>query len=153
MTKEQLRSNDIAQMKGASSWLNALRRLRRLPLNCACGKKFEADHAMNCTKGGFIHRRHDVIRDVIAQIVDGVAYDVHTEPPLQPLTGEALPTSANREDEARLDIAARGFWQKGEMAFFDVRVFNPFAKTHLDLKLETVFKQNEASKKRESNQD
>ena len=31
-------------------------------------------------------------------------------------------------DEARLDIAARGFWQQCEMAFFDIRFFNPFAK-------------------------
>ena len=33
------------------------------------------------------------------------------------------------------------------MAFFDVRIFNPFAKTHLDQKLDTVFKNQEALKK------
>lgn len=38
------------------------------------------------------------------------------------------------------------------MAFFDVRVFNPFAKSHMSSKLETVFKANEASKKRQYNQ-
>ena len=175
MTKEQLRANDLAQMKGASSWLNtlplqdegytlnkreffdavALRYrwgVKRLPNQCACGKKFDVDHAMNCTKGGFIHRRHDRIRDLVAEMVDDVAYDVSIEPPLQPLTGETLPHSANKEDEARLDIAARGFWQRGEMAFFDVRVFNPFAKTHLNSKLDTVFKSNEGSKKREYNE-
>ena len=33
-------------------------------------------------------------------------------------------------DKARLDISALGFWQRGQRAFFDVRVFNPFAKSH-----------------------
>ena len=105
---------------------------------------------MNCLTGGFIHKRHDGVRDVIAKIVNEVAYDVQTEPALQPLTGENL-DSSNDDEEARLDIAARGFWQRGEKAFFDVRVFNPFAKTHLSTKLSTVFNQNESAKKREYN--
>ena len=173
MSKEQTRANDLAQMKGASAWLNALPlkvegytlnkreffdavalryrwELRRLPTNCVCGKKFDVDHAMNCLTGGFIHKRHDGIRDVIAKIVNEVAYDVQTEPALQPLTGENL-DSSNDDEEARLDIAARGFWQRGEKAFFDVRVFNPFAKTHLSTKLSTVFSQNESAKKKEYN--
>ena len=37
------------------------------------------------------------------------------------------------------------------MAFFDVRVFNPFAKSHLSSNLETVFKSNETAKKKEYN--
>ena len=36
--------------------------------------------------------------------------------------------------------------------FFDIRMFNPFAKTHLNTKLETVFKQNEREKKSQYNQ-
>ena len=50
-----------------------------------------------------------------------------------PLTGERLNLrSANIDDEARLDIRARSFWMRGEQAFFDVRIFNPFASTHLN---------------------
>ena len=37
------------------------------------------------------------------------------------------------------------------MAFFDIRVFNPFAKSHLKNNLESVFRSNEASKKRQYN--
>ena len=174
MDREQLRANDLAQMKGASAWLNALPlkhegyvlnkreffdavsiryrwRLRRLPINCAYGKKFTVDHAMNCKKGGFVHKRHDGIRDIVAKMVEGVSYDVQTEPPLEPVSGERLQTGSNIKVEARLDIAARGFWQRGEKAFFDVRVFDPFAKTHLCRNLESVFKQNETDKKREYN--
>ena len=71
-------------------------------------------------------------------------------PPLQPLTGEQV-DSTNCDEGARLDISARGFWQRGELAFFDVRVFNPFAKTHLSKKLENVFREQESMKKREYN--
>ena len=51
-----------------------------------------------------------------------------------------------------MDISARGFWQRGEKAYFDVKVFNPFARTHLSTKLDTVFKQQEATKKNQYNE-
>ena len=177
LSKDEIRANDLAQLKGASAWLNSLplkdegyelnKReffdavqlryrwgLKRLPLNCACKKsKFDADHALQCTTGGFIHKRHDRVRDAFAKLLNDVAYDVRVEPPLQPLTGESLNRSANRQDEARLDIAARGFWQDDAMAFFDVRVFNPFAKTYIKTKLDAAFKQqNEKEKKTSYNQ-
>ena len=38
------------------------------------------------------------------------------------------------------------------MAFFDVRIFNPFAKSHLKSNLETVFKHNERVKKKAYNE-
>ena len=175
MQKDELRANDLAQLKGASAWLNALplkeegyslsKRefydalqlryrwgLNRLPTNCVCSKRFDVDHAMQCTNGGFIHKRHDKIRNTIAKLLDEVCHDVRIEPPLQPLSGEVLPPTANTDDEARLDVSARDFWFDGGLAFFDVRVFNPFAKTHLNTKLETVFNQNERQKKSHYNQ-
>ena len=175
MTKKQLRANDIAQMKGASAWLTSLplkeedfvlnKReffdaislryrwdLKRLPLNCICKEAFTADHAMQCMRGGYVGRRHNRIRDLFAKLLDDVADGVHIEPPLQALTGENFPTTTKREDEARLDIAARGFWQQYEMAFFDVRVFNPFAKTYMKQNLETVFKNAESEKKTDYNE-
>ena len=170
MSKEKIRSNDIARMKGTSNWLTSLPlkdegfslnkreffdalalryrwNLKRLPINCPCGKRFDMDHAMSCLKGGYIHRRHDRIRDMIADLLDGVSANTQIEPMLQPLSGELIPSGANTEDEARLDIATRGFWQECEMAFFDVRVFNPFAKSHLTRNLNAVFRSNESAKK------
>ena len=38
---------------------------------------------------------------------------------------------AIRSDEARVDVAARSLWVAGQMAFFDVRVFNPIAKRYV----------------------
>ena len=98
--------------------------MKRLPSHCVCCKLFTVDHALSCLKGGFIHRRHDEIRDLPAATIDEVAHDVSIEPPPTPLSGEILPSSANTTDDARVDIAARGFWQRCEKAFFDVRVFN-----------------------------
>ena len=43
-----------------------------------------------------------------AEWLNKVCYDVATEPPLQPLSGEAIVSmTANRQDEARADIHAR----------------------------------------------
>jgi hypothetical protein len=175
MTEEQIRANDIAQLKGSSIWLTALPlveegyvlskreffdaiylryrwQLKRLPSHCVCGKLFTVDHALSCLKGGFIHRRHDEIRDLLAATIDEVAYDVSIEPPLTPLSGEILPSSANTADDARVDIAARGFWQRCEKAFFDVRVFNPYASTHRNQTLTSSFNNNEKEKKRHYNE-
>ena len=68
---------------------------------------------MSCLKGSFIHQRHDIIRDTLSKIFEEVCTDVSIEPPLLPITGEDLARNVNTADEARLDIAARCFWQRG----------------------------------------
>ena len=171
MSKNEQRVNEIAQMKGASAWLTALPlkeegfvlnkreffdglafrycwQMKRLPQNCACGSPFNMEHAMTCMKGGYVVRRHDRIRDLLAKVLADVAHGVHTEPHLQPLTGEVLSGGSNVKEGARLDIVARDFWQIHEMAFFDIMVFNPIARSHINTNLETLFKQKESLKKR-----
>ena len=64
-----------------------------------------------------------------------------------PLSREDLPRSSNTGDDACLDVSARGFWQRGQRAFFDVRVFNPFAPSHLKQNLQKVFTANEKKKR------
>ena len=177
MTPLQRRANDLAQMKGASAWLTSLPlvdegfvlnkreffdaislryrwNLKRTPTNCACNKPFDSDHAMQCPLGGYVIRRHNGVRDLFAKLLDSVAHEVQIEPPLQPLTGENLQRQANTENEARLDVAARGFWQEHEMEFFDIRVFNPFAKSYLNQNqpLEAVFRNQDTQKKKTYNQ-
>ena len=51
-------------------------------------------------------------------------------------------------DEARLDIAARGFWQAAQSAFLDVRVFNPNAKRYAKMELTKAYEYNEKENKR-----
>ena len=175
MIPEQLRANDLAKMRGASSWLTTLplksenfdlnkREFydapslryhwtpKYLPSTCPCGKRFDVDHAMSCMKFGFVHRRKDDVRDLFASLLKDVCHDVEVELHLQPLTGEVLISSANSSDEAPLDVSARGFWQRRQRTVFDVRVFNPFAKSHLKKKLDTAFSSNENEKTRHYNQ-
>ena len=116
---------------------------------CLCensGKTFTIDHAISCIKGGFIHRRRNEIRDLFAKLFYEVCHNVSIEHALVPLTGEVLLAGSNKADEARLDIAARGFWGRCEKAFSDVRIFNPYAKTHLNQSLDNVFNSNEREK-------
>ena len=88
---------------------------------------------------------------MFGKIFNEVCHDVEIEPQLLPLTGENLPSNNNTSEEARLDVSARGFWQRGQRAFFDVRVFNPYAQRHLNQTLENSFLSNEREKKKAYN--
>ena len=70
-------------------------------------------------------------RDLTAELLHEVCYDVETESQLNPVTGETFcHKTANTTDDARVDVSARGFWVRGQKAFFDVRIFNPTAKSY-----------------------
>ena len=101
----------------------------RMPSSCACGSNFTIEHSLSCPKGGFPSIRHNEIRDLTANLLSEVCHDVCVEPNLQPLTGEQLSyATSNKQEGARLDIAANGLWGgRYERTFFDVRIFNPHA--------------------------
>ena len=84
---------------------------------------------MKCKRGWFITIRHNELRDFYAKLLSKVYADVEVQPPLQPLENEVLPSGAIEGDGAKLDVRARGFWRKGQNAFFDVRVTNPDASS------------------------
>lgn len=174
---EQLQGNlkrkvEMAQEVGASNWLTALPiRAKGFSLNkkeftdaialrygwpmdglpdlCACRTHFDSDHAMTCRKGGFVCMRHDEVRDLTAKMLKEVCHDVTIEPQLLRLEGEQLVyLTANVSNDARVDISARGFWTRGQRAFFDVRIFNPMAQCHRNLSLEAAHRRNEGEKTR-----
>ena len=127
--------------------------LKRLPLKCVCGANFDEIHGLNCATGGFTTIRHNEIRDLTAELLNEVCNDVSSEPLLTPLTGENFVfKSTTTDDEARLDISARGFWARGSKAFFDVRVFNPLAKSYSKQPITTVYRNIEKSKKSKYNE-
>ena len=96
--------------------------------------------------------RHNEIRDITSELLNAVCNDVETEPKLNPLTGERfIKKSTNTEDEARLDVSARGFWRRGSKVFVDVRIFNPLSKTSLSKPLKSSYKSSENEKKRQYN--
>ena len=70
---------------------------------------------------------------------------------MQQLTGETFNNLVNVTNEARLDISARGFWVTSQMAFFDIRVFNPIAKRYATLDLAKSYQVNENEKKKKYN--
>ena len=167
------RQADLASEKGASSWLSVLPigehgfylhkgefrdalllrynwQLHSTPRTCNCGTQFTIDHAMVCHMGGFPTIRHNEIRDITASLLTEVCHNVATEPPLQPLSGETLSArSANSNDNARLDIHARGFWNNHQDAFFDVRVFYPNAPSNRSV---DAYRRHKQAKKREYGQ-
>ena len=100
-----------------------------------------------CARGGFPSIRHNEPRDITAGFLTEVCHNVGTEPPLQPLSGEQLTLrSANREDGARVDIAADDFWGRDRnRTFFDIRVFT---QSHRNTSLSQCYKKNEQEKKR-----
>ena len=59
--------------------------------------------------------------------------DVDVEPQLLPVTGETFKyRRVNTSTEARVDIKPRGFWVRGQQAFFDVKVIDPNANHFLN---------------------
>ena len=82
--------------------------------------------------------RHNELRDNIAEMLQEVTNDVRIEPILQPLTGEEQSVDGNVSVEARADISTRGFWCRGQRAFFSVRIFDPNAQHHENKTLKNV---------------
>ena len=73
--------------------------------------------------------RQNHIRNTTANLLTEVWKDFRVEPQLQPLSDEKFSKkTSNKLGQARVDISARGFWLTGQVAFFDVRVFNPTTK-------------------------
>ena len=129
------RAVELALEKGASNWLTVIpvkemnfnlnkREFRDAiklrydweitdtPAICTCGDLFTVDHAMVCRRGGLIIQRHNEIRDLEAEMLRMVFTDVETEPVLQEITGEGLNRGTNKAPDARLDVHARGFWDR-----------------------------------------
>ena len=69
--------------------------------------------------------RHDEIRDTFAKIMKDVCFDVEVEPKLQRLKEESFEyKSTCTEDEAN------GLWDsRFSRTYFDVKIFNPLAKS------------------------
>ena len=163
------------QEKGASIWLSTLPlkdegyclnkqefsdlvKLRygwpssRLPTQCICGAQCDVQHSLSCKKGGFATLRHNHIKNVTAELLSQVTKHLKIEPVLQSLTDKTFEQrTANTSDAARLDISARGFWTKYQMAFFDVKIFDPNAKKYSAQSLQRCYNNNEKENKRPYN--
>ena len=106
---------------------------------------------MICQRGGLVIQRHNEIRDLQAELLDMVCYDVQVEPALQPITGEELARGTNQAPDARLDVHCRGFWERQRAAFFDIRVYHPNEDSYRDLSPKQIYRIHENVKKRKYN--
>ena len=175
LTPEMTRTISNASAKGASNWLNVLtlaeegyvlnkeefrcngneiqQAILGLPSKCACGSNVDPVHALDCKKGGFIHSRHDQLRNLEAKMLSEECQDIEIEPQRQPLTGENMSLqSANTKDIARLDVKARGFYRQDQCAFFDIRVAHVNARSNRALSTDQILRRAESEKKRSYNQ-
>ena len=95
------------------------------PSTCACGEVFTVDNSMICKLEGFITQRHYELRDLEAEFLSMVCSNVEIKPVLQDISGEHLNRGSKKAQDARLDIHARGFWERHRSAFFYFRVCHP----------------------------
>ena len=146
LTEEQIRLNNLNQEHGSFSWLTTLPLSEEgYDLTKQCGEKFDLQHALSCKKGGFGSLQHNFVRNITSSVLSEVCKDVRVEPQLQP---ETFAPSTATGNKVRLDVCARGFWQAGQMTFFDVRVFNPNARRYAKQELSKTYQLNEKEKKR-----
>ena len=153
--------------KGSGSWLTALPlkdhgfclnkqefrdavslrygwRIPNTPQFCGCGAPNSIDHTLICAKGGYIHMRHNALRDLNAELQQEVCKDIIIEPSLLPINNEeVLGTSADR---AGPDISSRGLWSNFERTFYDVRVMHPNAPSYQATSISTLYKNHENEK-------
>ena len=170
LPEDQQKYLQSATEKGASSWLAVLPlkslgyslnkrefqdaislrygwTIPDMPKHCGCGKRNSVDHSLNCHLGGYVHLRHNKIRDTEAKIMKEVAFDVKIEPGLAKVSKHVkLTPGTNTEDNARSDVSARGIFSGHEVTFFDVRISNPNAPSYRSLSLNDVYKKNENEK-------
>ena len=88
-----------------------------------------------------------------ANLLTEVCKDVDIEPQLLHVTGETFENrTANTSNEAKVDIKSRGFWVRGQQAFFDVGVSDPNANQYLNKALPQCYIQNEKEEERQYNE-
>ena len=151
LSARPLKESDLHLSKSDSRDLIILRYLlllENMPLTYVCGKDYTVTHALTCATRGFIIKQHTNVRDYSAHLLNEVCADGCIEPHLVQVTEEET-TSTNREDAARLDIAARDFWRPSQRAFFDIRVFNANAQSKISKNIEETFRHHEREKARQ----
>jgi hypothetical protein len=124
--------------------------IRGLPTTCACGQPYSLDHSQVCKTGGFIHMRHDEPKELFASLASQLFRDVGVEPMLENLTGEVMRYKTARVEEGcRSDVRVRGFWTKEQNAFFEFRIFYPFASSYLSTSLPALYRRQAKERKRQ----
>ena len=74
---------------------------------------------------------------------------VHVEPQLQMLSGGTLSQkTVNNSDQDRVDVSTHELWLTGQVAFFDIRLFNPTTRQYINYEFWKSCKVNKKEKKK-----
>ncbi|CAH3113594.1 unnamed protein product, partial [Porites lobata] len=142
------RAVELATEKGASNWLTVIP-IKEMNFNLNKREFRDAIKLRYDWEIADLPAMHNEIRDLEAEMLRMVCTDVEKEPVLQEITGEELNRGANKAPDARLDVHARGFWDRQQSAFFDVRVCHPNADSYRELSPKQIFQLHENEKKRQ----
>ena len=105
---------------------------------------------MCCVTGGFPTVGHNIVRDIMADLLAEACPDVAVEPVLPPVSDDVFTAaSTNTALDAWANIRARGFWTRAQNAFFDIRVFHPDARSYKNKDVQTLLRQYESRKRLE----
>ena len=121
---------------------------RNMPPTCACGNRFNVEHALPCSRGGIPSVMHNETHDITATLLTEVCNDVCVEPDLQPLSNQLRGASANQQDGARLDISANGVGGKIWKTLLWCKSPKPLAPTNRNQGSSCTRKIHEREKKR-----
>ncbi len=127
-------------------------KLSDMSRTCGCNEVNSINHSLICKKGGYAILRHNSLSKVLAELLEEAGCkDVVTEPVLQDLTGEQLPSGSNTSPNARLDVSCRSFWTPLDKVFTDVRVFHAQAPSNARMSINNMYRHHENLKKTEYN--
>ena len=160
-----LRTIDVASAKGSSNWLTSLPlqdenralnkgefrdalalrygwRPKNLPQRCACGANNTIAHCLDCKIGGYVSMRHNQTRNTFANLLQKAGCkDVVIEQTRQRQRSRERRRIKNGRDCPWI----RGSWQR---AFFDIRVFDPFAPSYAKKSVSSLLQTHEKEKKK-----
>eukprot|EP01068_Selenidium_serpulae_P018211 Selendium_serpulae@DN6443_c1_g1_i14.p1 len=114
--------------------------LVEVPATCECGKPFDMNHGLNCHYGGLIDRRHNEIRDTLAELSIQAFGGLVIKEPVIDEGDEVTPGK-------RLDIVIRGALHPQTSSFIDVVCVNTDAMSYKNRDTNTILESAEAYKR------
>lgn len=85
--------------------------------------------------------------NITANLLHNIRNDVQIESILEPRTGEVFSNATNSTENARVDIKGWNVFIRGQLAYFHLKVFNPFARIYGDHSLQKVYEKQTTRKK------
>ena len=96
--------------------------------------------------------RHNKVRDLEAELMSEVCYNVQTEPELIPLDNNSLGINSATGERARPDVSGIGVWGGYEKTFLDVVITHPNCPSYAEMPAEQLYRSMENKKKAKYNE-